>query len=63
MNPAGSGSSGAPFASPATRNRPSPPGSISRITAADVDDFAARFGRALATLTSDHSSTESDLLP
>jgi acetylornithine/N-succinyldiaminopimelate aminotransferase len=33
------------------------------ITAADVDDFAARFGRALATLTSDHSSTESDLLP
>ncbi|PTL74170.1 acetylornithine transaminase [Rathayibacter caricis DSM 15933] len=33
------------------------------ITADDVDDFAARFGRALAAITSDHSSTESDPHP
>ncbi|MCM6761969.1 acetylornithine transaminase [Rathayibacter sp. ZW T2_19] len=33
------------------------------VSAADVDDFAVRFARALSTLTSDHSSTESDPLP
>ncbi|WP_082485427.1 acetylornithine transaminase [Rathayibacter sp. Leaf296] len=33
------------------------------ITADDVDDFAARFGRAVAAITSDHSSTESDPRP